>query len=74
MKVTDSREWKFLSKDEDSFRFLDGSPNLEFKTAEKFAQSIHDTLVGKGLTYMHCFTNLEIVRDTLRRERNTSTL
>lgn len=74
MKVTDNREWIFLSKGEESIRFLDGSPNLEFDTAEKFAQSIHDTLVGKGLTYMHCFTILEIVRDTLRQERNISTL
>lgn len=74
MKVTECKEWRFLTKGEDSIRFSDGSPNLEFKTAEKFAQSIHDTLVGKGLTYMHCFTILEIVRDTLRQERNTSTL
>lgn len=74
MKVSDSKEWKFLTKGKKSFSFLDGSPDIANDTVEIYAQQIHDLLIDKGFTYMHCFMILNIVQGTLKQERDIKKL
>lgn len=74
MKVRDSKEWEYLTKGKKSFSFLDGSPDLAKDTVEIYAQQIHDLLIDKGFTYMHCFMILHIVQNTLRQERDIKRL
>lgn len=74
MNVKDSYEYHCHFDEKDYVCFTDGSPNIHKDVVTPIAQQIHDLLVGKGLTYMHCFTILEIVKFTLREERGAKAL